>query len=154
MPDTDGVLAAIDACLEDSLSDDAMRWAPDAATGPDVADADDLGEAGIRCLIEALRSPFSWSPPCCAGCVPYSGQPHSCEIATRRFWSSELGRWAVWPEGACPECGSGVIEGQDRWIHGEHEGPWKYRYSCGHRLYSPPVFADPDAPAVPEEETP
>lgn len=29
MPDTDGVLAAIDACLYDSLSPDAMRWAPD-----------------------------------------------------------------------------------------------------------------------------
>lgn len=30
MADTDGVLAAIDACLEDwSVSDDAMRWAPD-----------------------------------------------------------------------------------------------------------------------------
>jgi hypothetical protein len=29
MTDTDGVLAAIDACLYDSLSPDAMRWAPD-----------------------------------------------------------------------------------------------------------------------------
>jgi hypothetical protein len=30
MPDTDGVLAAIDACLDDyTLSDDAMRWAPE-----------------------------------------------------------------------------------------------------------------------------
>lgn len=29
MPDTDGVLAAIDACLEDiDVSHDAMRWAP------------------------------------------------------------------------------------------------------------------------------
>lgn len=29
MPNPDGVLAAIDACLTDSLSPDAMRWAPD-----------------------------------------------------------------------------------------------------------------------------
>lgn len=29
MTDTDGVLAAIDACLHDSLSPDSMRWAPD-----------------------------------------------------------------------------------------------------------------------------
>ncbi|MFD9950899.1 hypothetical protein ACFWYW_59210 [Nonomuraea sp. NPDC059023] len=29
MSNPDGVLAAIDACLEDALSEDAMRWAPD-----------------------------------------------------------------------------------------------------------------------------
>ncbi|WP_162794819.1 hypothetical protein [Nonomuraea lactucae] len=32
MADSDGVLAAIDACLDDyAVSDDAMRWAPDQA---------------------------------------------------------------------------------------------------------------------------
>jgi len=31
----DGVLAAIDACLEDALSDDAMRWAPDEPAPPE-----------------------------------------------------------------------------------------------------------------------
>lgn len=35
MPDTDGVLAAIDACLEDyGVSEDAMRWAPDEPEPP------------------------------------------------------------------------------------------------------------------------
>ncbi|MFE3452402.1 hypothetical protein ACFXJ8_26110 [Nonomuraea sp. NPDC059194] len=41
MADTDGVLAAIDSCLDDyDLSEDAMRWAPDE---PDPTPEDGLG---------------------------------------------------------------------------------------------------------------
>jgi len=152
MTNPDGVLDAIDSALRDyTVSPDAMRCAPEVPEEPRGANDDDLGEAGVRRLIEALRSPYLFRPPCCAGCVPYSGQSHSCEIATRRYWSPELRRWAVWPEGACPECGSGVIEGQHRPVHGDWEGPWKYRYSCGHELYRAPSFPAPPAPAVPDE---
>lgn len=74
MPDTDGVLAAIDACLEDyGVSEDAMRWAPD-EPGPTAMSAGDyVPQAGGWPILDPLESivrPLSaanWQlcPVCC-----------------------------------------------------------------------------------------
>ena len=68
MTDTDGVLAAIDACLDDyEVSDDAMRWAPDEpeptptfSPARIAANASAFVEAvnGMRCAAQAMLESF------------------------------------------------------------------------------------------------
>jgi hypothetical protein len=74
MPDADGVLASIDACLEDyAVSEDAMRWAPDEPE-PTAMSADNYGPQAngwpILDPLESIVRPVSaaeWQlcPVCC-----------------------------------------------------------------------------------------
>lgn len=78
MPDADGVLAAIDSCLDDcAVSDDAMRWAPDE---PDLARDGVLGATPTLTFVdEGVTAYFAVAPP--DGEQP-QWQPLGCDVVS------------------------------------------------------------------------
>ncbi|WP_433075361.1 hypothetical protein [Nonomuraea sp. CA-218870] len=113
------MLEAIDACLNDSLSPDAMRWAPDE---PDPTPEDRMPDDVA--LAHLLSRGWPILDPRPVHVVPADGES---------YWSPITGETAVWPEGACPRCGRCMPESLYQSLHeGEPIGPARVTYMCGY----------------------